>query len=284
VTKLFSYIQLIRLNKPIGIWLFLWPTLWALWLAEGGVPPFKVILVFIAGVVVMRSLGCVINDLCDRNFDGQVKRTKNRPLIIGSVTPRQAIGLFFLLSILAGYLALQLNLLALLIAVVVFLLALFYPLTKRWTYFPQFFLGACVAGAVPMAFAMIQNQLPVQAGWVYLAALLWPVAYDTLYAMADRPDDIKIGIKSTALLWGSLDRFFLAILQVSIIGLLVVIGLVFSLTLPYYLSIGGAALLFTRQQILIKGREPAACFKAFLESHWVGLAVFIGIFLSDFIN
>lgn len=275
--KLGTYIQLMRLNKPVGIWLFLWPTLWALWLAQGGIPPLRIVVIFVLGVVAMRSLGCVINDLCDQHFDSQVERTKNRPLAAGSMTSKEAIGLFFLLSAGAGYLALQLNPLALSIAVAVFLLALFYPLTKRWTYFPQFFLGACVAGAVPMAFAMIQNQLLGNVGWVYVAALLWPVIYDTFYAMADRQDDIKIGVKSTALWLGEWDRFFLTILQVLMTGLLIIIGLVFKLGVPYYLSIGFAGLWFIRQQILIRERNPIACFRAFWESQWIGLIIFVGI-------
>ena len=278
--KLAAYIQLMRLDKPVGIWLFLWPTLWALWLAQGGVPPLRIVVVFVLGVVTMRSLGCVINDLCDQKFDSQVERTKNRPLVAGSMRSREAIELFLLLSAGAGYLALQLNLLAFLFAVAVFLLALFYPLTKRWTYFPQFFLGACVAGAVPMAFAMIHNQLSGNVGWVYVAALLWPVIYDTFYAMADRQDDIKIGVKSTALWWGDWDRFFLTILQVLMIGLLIIIGLVFKLDVPYYLSLGFASLWFVRQQILIRERDPAACFKAFCESQWIGFIIFMGIFFN----
>lgn len=276
------YIQLTRLNKPVGIWLFLWPTLWALWLAAGGIPPLRTLAIFALGVIVMRSAGCVINDIFDRNFDEHVERTKHRPLVIGQLTYLQAGLLFLSLSLIAGYLALQLNLLALKIAIATFLLALLYPLTKRWTYIPQFFLSITVTSAVPMAFAAIQNQLLTSVVWVYLTALLWPIAYDTLYAMVDRQDDAKIGIKSTALLLGCWDRFFVTILQIAILALFVKIGMTFSLRLPYYLSVGFAALLFIRQQWLIKERDPAACFKAFSESHWVGLAIFIGIYCSYF--
>lgn len=277
-------IDLVRLNKPIGIWLFLWPTLWALWLAAGGIPPLKILIIFIVGVVVMRSAGCIINDLFDRSFDGHVERTKNRPLVKGQVTPQQAYFLFFLLSLLAVYLAFQLSLLTLAIAAVIFLLASFYPLTKRWIYVPQFFLGATVAGAVPMAFTAIQNQLPMSVVWVYLAALLWPVIYDTFYAMVDAKWDAKIGVKSTALLLGDWAGFFTAFLQLCMIFLFIMIGLAFSQGIPYYFSVGCTILLFIRQQILIKNREPTACFKAFLESHWVGFVIFVGIFLNYMIK
>lgn len=277
-----AYLQLTRLNKPVGIWLFLWPTLWALWLAAGGTPPLRILVIFVLGVVVMRSAGCVINDMFDRNFDGYVERTKHRPLVTGQLTFWQAGLLFLLLSLIAGYLALQLNPLALKIAVLTFLLALLYPLTKRWTYIPQFFLSLTVTSAIPMAFASIQNQLSASVGLVYLTALLWPIAYDTLYAMADREDDAKIGIKSTALLLGCWDRFFVSILQVVMLALFTMMGITFSLGLAYYLCIGSVALLFIRQQLLIRKRDPMACFKAFSESHWVGLVIFIGIYCSYF--
>lgn len=275
-------IDLLRLNKPIGIWLFLWPTLWALWLAARGIPPLKILVIFILGLVVMRSAGCIINDLFDRNFDRYVERTKNRPLVKGQITLWQANVLFFLLTLLAAYLAFQLNLFTLAIAAGIFLFALLYPLAKRWFPMPQLFLGATVAGAVPMAFTAILNQLPVSVIWIYLAALLWPMIYDTFYAMVDAKWDAKIGIKSTALLFGHWAGLFTAILQLCMIGLLIMIGLAFSQSLPYYFSVGCAVLLFIRQQVLIKNREPTACFKAFLESHWVGFVIFIGIFLNYF--
>jgi 4-hydroxybenzoate polyprenyltransferase len=280
VKKLSAYVDLIRLNKPVGIWLFLWPPLCALWLASVGVPSAKILIIFILGVVTMRSAGCVINDWCDRKFDGHVARTKNRPLVTGAVTSKEAWVLFLLLSSIAALLALQLNQLSLEIAFLIFCLTLIYPLMKRWTYLPQFFLGAAVAGAVPIAFAAVQNYLPTELWWVYVMALFWPVIYDTLYAMVDRQDDIKIGVKSTALLLGKWDRLAIAISQMLFLCVLIGLGNAFSLHVPYYFSMGIVALLFFRQSYLIRNRVPEACFKAFSESHWVGLIVFLGIALG----
>lgn len=279
--KTLPYTKLMRLDKPTGIWLFLWPTLWSLWLAAGSIPPLKILLVFILGVIVMRSAGCVINDLLDQNFDRYVQRTKNRPLVTGEITSKKAMILFAVLCAIAALLALQLNYLTLEIACIVFILAIAYPLTKRWTYIPQFFLGLTVAGAVPMAFAAIQNQLPKQLWWVYTTALLWPVIYDTMYAMADRQDDAKIGVKSTALLFGQQVQLILGVFQAMLIVLLFIIGNTFSLEWPYSASVGIAALLFLRQQWLIRTLEPQICFKAFLESHWVGFTIFTGIVWSS---
>lgn len=271
------YIKLMRLNKPVGIWLFLWPTLWGLWLAAGGFPAFNILLVFVLGVVVMRSAGCVFNDFCDQKFDRAVQRTKDRPLVRGEITSQKTMMLFLSLSVVAAYLAFQLNPLTLEIACVVFLLAILYPLTKRWFDAPQVFLGATVAGAVPMAFASIQNQLPSALWWIYAAAFLWPVAYDTIYALVDRRDDVKIGVKSTAVLCGNYYQWAIGVLQFFFLGLLGIIGVTFSLQWPYYLSIGIVLICFFRQQWLIKNDNPEACFKAFLESHWVGFVVFVGI-------
>lgn len=278
--KIVSFISLARLNKPIGIWLFLWPMLSALWLAAGGVPPLNILMIFVLGVVVMRSAGCVINDFFDQSFDKSVERTKNRPLVTGELNSREAILFFLGLTSIAILLALQLNILSLEVAFFVFCLSFIYPLAKRFTYLPQFFLGAAVAGAVPMAFAAVQNQLPVELWWVYAMALLWPVMYDTLYAMVDRKDDAKIGVKSTALLFGKYDRFFVIGLQTTLLILLIFIGSAFSLRLPYYCAIAVVAFLFLRQNYLIRSRKPAACFKAFLENWWVGVVVFLGIWVS----
>lgn len=281
IQSLSPYIALTRLNKPIGIWLFLCPTLWALWLAAGGLPPLRILLIFIFGAVVMRSVGCVINDICDQKFDGKVERTKQRPLVTGQATRKQAFGLFTLLSMIAIYLAWQLNALTLAIATAVFLLAIVYPLTKRFSDMPQFFLGATVAGAIPMAFASVQGSVPPKALWIYAVALLWPLMYDTLYAMADRQDDKKIGIKSTALGLGDWDRVFIGTLQVVIVILLMVVGSVFSLNMPYYLALACVAVLFFKQQQLITKRDPVACFQAFLANQWVGIVVFLGIILGE---
>lgn len=278
--KLLAYCYLLRFHKPIPIWLFLWPTLCALWLASHGFPAIKTLIIFIAGVVVMRSAGCVINDWCDQKFDRYVKRTQNRPLVTGAVSSTEALFIFVLLSVVAAFLAMQLNPLSLEIAFIIFCVTGIYPLMKRWTYFPQLVLGAAVAGAVPIAFAAVQNQLPVALWWVYAVALLWPVIYDTLYAMADRPEDAKIGVKSLALLVGEWDRVILAGLKIVFIGLLLILGMIFSLQAPYYCSVVVVTVLLFRQGYLIRNRAPDACFKAFLESHWIGLSVFLGIVLG----
>jgi 4-hydroxybenzoate polyprenyltransferase len=273
-----------RLNKPIGIWLFLWPTMWALWLAAGGFPPFKILCIFISGVFIMRSAGCVINDIWDRKFDRYVRRTKERPLVKGELNLKQAIICFVLMSLIAVFLALQLNVLTLKIAVIVFLFTMLYPLTKRWIYFPQIILGMTVASAVPMVFASIQNKITTHAWVVFSAALIWPLIYDTIYALVDRQDDIKIGVKSTAIYMGDQFLWVIAVLQFFLIGLFIVIGINFSLHWPYYSSVVITVPMFIRQLWLIRSGIPEACFKVFLESHWVGFMILLGIINSSLVN
>ena len=275
-----AYIHLARMHKPIGTFLVLWPTLWALWLAAEGWPSTKVLLVFVAGVFLMRSAGCVINDFADRKIDGHVKRTKDRPLVNGSISARQALIFFIALCALAFILVLQMNSLTIYLSVGALILAALYPFMKRYTHLPQVFLGAAFAWSVPMAFAAETNSLPSIVWLIYMATLVWTVAYDTQYAMVDRDDDVKIGVKSTAILFGEADRGIIAFLQVWVVLTLCVIGQQANLGLPFYLGVSIAALLFVYQQHLIRHRDRDACFKAFLNNNWVGLAIFCGLFIN----
>ena len=279
-----KYLLLMRLHRPIGILLLLWPTLWALWIAGQGHPDLKVLIIFILGVVVMRSAGCVINDIADRNFDGHVERTKNRPLVTGQVSLREAVILFLLLCIVALLLVLQLNVFTIKLSFIGLALAIIYPFTKRYIYWPQFVLGLAFAWGVPMAFAAQLNTIPVIAWWVFLAAVLWPIAYDTMYAMADREDDKLIGIKSTALLFGQYDRLIIGFIQVLVLLLLLFIGWQLKLNFIYFISLLIALILVGYQQFLIKNREPKQCFRAFLNNNWFGLVVFLGFFISQLLR
>jgi 4-hydroxybenzoate polyprenyltransferase len=279
--KLSAYARLMRLDRPVGNYLLLWPTLWALWFAaisQGAViPAIPVIAVFVAGVFLMRAAGCVINDFADRKIDGQVDRTKARPLATGEVSPKEALALFFALTLAAFCLVLTMNSLTIKLSFVGAALATLYPFTKRWTHLPQFVLGAAFGWAVPMAFAAQANGLPPLAWILFSITLLWTVAYDTMYAMVDRDDDLKIGVKSTAILFGRFDRLIIAVLQLSTLILLVLIGTLQQLNWPYYLGLSAAAGLALWQQWLIKERQGDRCFKAFLNNHPFGLVVFIGI-------
>lgn len=282
--KLIAYARLMRFHKPIGIALLLWPTLWALWIARQGIPDIKILIIFILGTIIMRSAGCVINDYADRNFDAHVARTRERPLATRQISPKEALVLFAILCLLALLLVLQLNRLTMALSVVALLLASIYPFTKRYTYWPQLFLGAAFAWSVPMAFAAQLNTVPSVTWLIYGIALLWPLYYDTLYAMADKEDDVKIGIKSTAILFGKHVRWILSILQAIILLLLVVVGFYFSLNLYYYLGlIGAVACLFYQQHLMRKG-DAQSYFKAFLNNNWLGLLVFMGIALNYFLS
>ncbi len=278
--RLHNYIRLVRLDRPIGIYLVLWPTLWALWLAADGVPEPKVLLVFLAGVVLMRSAGCAINDYADRHIDGHVARTRERPLATGSVTPREALAVFAVLSLLAFALVLLLNTLTIALSFGALLLAASYPFMKRFTHLPQAYLGAAFGWAVPMAFAAVSGEVPHASWLLFLATLLWALAYDTMYAMADREDDLKIGVKSSAILFGRYDRLIIALLQLLTLGLLLLAGLSFDLGLYYYLGLAASALTNLYQQWMIRGREPMICFRAFLNNHYFGLLVFLGLALD----
>ncbi len=278
--KLKQYFLLMRLHKPIGIFLLLWPTLWALWLSSHGCPNMYIVMIFVLGVIVMRSAGCVINDFADRHFDKFVARTHMRPLTSGKISAREALILFFILLIIAFVLVLFLNLYTICLAFVGALIATIYPFLKRVTHLPQLGLGMAFAWGVPMAFAA-QNNAVTSSGWlVFLAAAVWPIMYDTLYAMTDRQDDIKIGLKSTAILFGRYDRMMVGLLQIILILLFIKIGYLFHLRWEYFISVLGVGLLFCYQQWLIKNRDPSACFNAFLNNNWAGMLVFIGIILS----
>jgi 4-hydroxybenzoate polyprenyltransferase len=279
-TQLWNYGRLMRIDRPIGIWLLLWPTLWALWLAGRGHPDGGLFIVFVLGVFVMRSAGCVLNDFADRNIDPYVERTRDRPLASGAVAPAEALTLFAALGLVAIGLAAMLNRPAQLLAVVGAGLTIVYPFIKRFVSVPQFVLGAAFGMAVPMAFAAQTGGVP-QLGWlVFAAALVWAVIYDTFYAMVDREDDRRIGVKSTAILFGDLDLFVIAGLQLVMLTALVFVGLRAELGLWYYLSLGVAACLMLYHLFLARHRDPAGCFAAFLHNHYIGLAVFIGIVLD----
>lgn len=276
-----QYIYLMRFHKPIGIYLLLWPTLWALWLAGEGSPNINIVIIFIVGVVLMRAAGCIINDIADRHFDGHVKRTQERPIAAGKISVKNALILFVILLFCAFLLVLPLNRLTLLLAFFGAGIAGVYPYMKRFTHLPQLGLGIAFAWGVPMAFAAQSDSIALNAWLVFLAAALWPVIYDTMYAMVDREDDIKIGVKSTAILFGKYDCLVLGILQIVFLVLLIVMGLTFSLNEYYFLSLIAVSMLLLYQQILINKRTRDGYFKAFLNNHWVGFFVFLGILLSE---
>ncbi|XTZ38170.1 4-hydroxybenzoate octaprenyltransferase [Salmonella enterica] len=278
--KLLAFHRLMRTDKPIGALLLLWPTLWALWVATPGVPPLWILLVFVAGVWLMRAAGCVVNDYADRKFDGHVKRTAGRPLPSGEVTENEARGLFIILVLLAFALVLTLNMMTILLSVAALALAWVYPFMKRYTHLPQVVLGAAFGWSIPMAFAAVSESLPLSCWIMFLANILWAVAYDTQYAMVDRDDDLKIGIKSTAILFGRHDKLIIGILQVAVLALMTLVGWLNELSWEYYWTIFVAAVLFVYQQRLIAGREREACFRAFLNNNYVGLVLFLGLAFS----
>ena len=280
ITQLRNYGKLMRVDKPIGIWLLMWPTLWALWLAGEGHPDAGLFVIFVVGVFVMRSAGCVLNDYVDRKIDPYVERTRTRPIASGAVAPMEALILFVALSLIAIGLATMLNRPARMLAIVAAGLTVAYPFIKRFVSIPQFVLGAAFGWAVPMAFAAQTGQTSQLAWLVFGTALIWAVIYDTFYAMVDREDDRKIGVKSTALLFGDVDLFVIAGLQVLMLAALVLIGLRAELGFWYYLSVAGAAGLMAYHQWLARDRQPAGCFAAFLHNHNIGLVIFIGIVLN----
>ncbi len=282
-TRLGIYARLIRLDRPVGIWLLLWPTLWSLWLVSGGLPPARLLLIFAAGVVLMRSAGCAINDYADRELDRQVARTRHRPLARGEIPPREALGVTA--ALLAGALGLAVMLppLTLALAVPGALLAATYPFAKRWHHLPQLHLGLSFAWAVPMAISAHTGDWPEAWGWLaFIATVLWVVAYDTLYAMADREDDRAAGNRSTAILFGSADIFMVALLQGLFLLTMLLLGLRLSLPPAYYGGLAAALTLVVSQLWRIRGRDPEACFWAFNNNVWVGAAIWAGIFLVSF--
>ncbi|KQQ53506.1 4-hydroxybenzoate octaprenyltransferase [Pseudomonas sp. Leaf127] len=275
--RAWDFVQLTRIDKPIGIYLLLWPTLWALWIAGNGSPSLANVLIFVIGVFLMRAAGCVINDFADRKVDGHVKRTQQRPLASGKVTSREALVLFAVLVTLSFLLVLLTNAATLWLSFGGLALAACYPFMKRYTYYPQVVLGAAFSWGMPMAFTAETGNLPTIAWLLYIANLLWTVAYDTYYAMVDRDDDLRIGVKSTAVLFGDADRTIIVTLQGLALGCLLLAGARFGLGLPFHLGLLGAAGCFAWQWHSTRERDREACFKAFLHNHWAGLLIFVGI-------
>ena len=280
IERLQQYAILVRLNKPIGILLLLWPTMISLWIAAQGWPDTLVLVVFIMGVILMRSAGCAINDYADRDIDGSVARTKDRPLVSGKVSEKEALIVFATLSICAFGLVLLMNRLTIMMSLVGVVLAASYPFMKRYHFLPQVHLGAAFGWTVPMAFTAQANELTPVTWLLFLATVLWTTAYDTMYAMADREDDLKIGVKSTAILFGPLDKKFIGFIQAMLILALILIGQRAELSGFYYTGVVAATVLALWQQHLIKDRDPALCFKAFLNNNWFGLVLFIGLVLD----
>ena len=281
VDRLALYAKLVRLDKPIGILLLLWPTLWALFIAANGIPNLKILLVFIIGVILTRSAGCAINDYADRNIDRFVGRTRDRPVAAGLIQPREALIVCAVLASIALLIALIfLNKLTILFAIGAAFFAATYPFMKRFHFLPQVHLGIAFAFSIPMAFTAITNEFPPEVAWLlFTAAVIWTTAYDTLYAMVDREDDIKIGVKSTAILFGPMDKAAVGMLQGLVIICLVLVGVKAELGWMYYLGITLASLFFIYQQMLIKHRFPDRCFYAFLNNNYFGMVVFLGIFI-----
>ncbi|WP_299017246.1 4-hydroxybenzoate octaprenyltransferase [uncultured Photobacterium sp.] len=280
MSKAKAYWQLARFDRPIGSLLLLWPTLWALFLAADGLPDPHVLVVFVFGVIFMRAAGCVINDFADRNFDGHVKRTAQRPMPSGKVTEREALGLFGLLVLVSFLLVLTMNTLTIMLSVVGLLLAAAYPFMKRYTHLPQLVLGVAFGWSIPMAYAAQAGELPTVAWLLFMANILWTIAYDTQYAMVDRDDDLKVGIKSTAILFGRFDKIIIGLLQLGTLVFLIAVGAMLSLGQVYFWFLLLASALFVYQQMLLRGRDREPCFRAFLNNNYVGMLVCIGIAVS----
>ena len=280
--RLYQYALLIRLNRPIGVFLLLWPTLWALWIAAEGFPNINVFIVFILGVFIMRSAGCALNDIADKRFDTFVIRTRTRPLAAEKITSIEALIIAISLIFIALLLVLTMNELTIQLSLFAVILAGVYPFMKRYTYLPQFFLGLAFGWSIPMAFAAQTNTVPKIAWLLLVTNILWSVVYDTIYAMIDREEDLKIGVKSTAILFDDADRVIIAIIQALVLLALIAIGRQLKLDYNYFISLLVVACLFLYQLRLIWNREPQQCMRAFINNNWVGLIIFIGIFLSYF--
>ena len=278
--RLRRYILLVRLHRPIGILLLLWPTLWALWIAGEGTPAWGMVLVFSLGVAIMRSAGCAINDYADRDFDGHVARTESRPIASGLVSPGEAVGVFVALSLVAASLLVFLNWPTRFMSLVALVLATLYPFMKRYTHLPQLVLGAAFGWAVPMVFMALTESLPMVAWLLFFSAVIWALIYDTQYAMVDREDDLKIGVKSSAILFGRHDNLIIGLLQAVMLGLLIQVGVMSGRGEFYFLGLAAAAVLFVYQQWLTRGREPKACFEAFMNNNLFGMVIFIGLLLD----
>ena len=275
-----AYARLMRLHRPIGSFLLLWPTLWALWLACDGHPTPKLFTVFVAGVFLMRAAGCVANDFADRGFDPHVMRTRDRPLATGEVSVREAVVLFIVLGLLAFALVLTLNTLSIELAVVGLALAVSYPFMKRYTYLPQPYLGLAFGWGIPMAYAAAKGSVPPEGWLIFIANILWATVYDTMYAMVDRRDDIKIGVKSTAILFGAMDKTIIGVLQGLLLLNLLLVGTRLELGGAYYAGLIAATGFALYEQYLIRKRDPERCFQAFLNNNWFGAAIFAGILLQ----
>lgn len=277
-----AYSRLMRIDKPIGALLLLWPTYWALWIAAKGFPDWHILIVFTIGVFSMRAAGCVINDFADRKIDGSVERTKNRPLPSGAVTEKESKILFIVLVLLSFALVLTLNTMTIWLSVAGLALAWFYPFVKRFSNLPQLILGMAFGWSIPMGFAAVSESLPLVCWLLFLVNIVWSVVYDTQYAMVDRNDDMKIGVKSTAILFGRYDKIIIGILQLVMLALLVGIGILLNLKGIYYWSLLLVTALFIYQQKLIAERERAPCFQAFMNNNYVGFVLFAGILFSYF--
>jgi len=275
-----AYFRLMRLNKPIGIYLLLWPTYWALFLSAGGWPDIDLLIIFTFGVIITRSAGCVINDYADREIDKHIARTRDRPITTGEISPNAALLLFFVLGFIAFALVLLTNTLTIKISFIALALAVLYPFTKRWTNLPQLILGLAFAMSVPMAFSAQTGTVPASAGWIFLATVLWTLIYDTLYAMADRDEDLKIGVKSTAILFAKYDQIFITLLQILLMIVFIKIGNLFDLGAFYDISLIIILFIMIYHQFLIKKRQKMDYFKAFINNHFIGMTMFFGIFLS----
>lgn len=271
------YLKLIRFDRPIGTLLLLWPTLWALWLAAGGVPPVKYLIIFGLGVFLMRSAGCVINDIADRKFDSKVQRTKNRPLAQNQLPVLNAMIFFVILMLCAVLLLIFLNALSIKVALVAAFFAITYPFMKRYTYLPQIYLGIAFALSIPMAYAQLQNAIPAQAWLLFIINIFWTTAYDTMYAMVDKEDDEKIGVKSTAILFGDLDIIITSVIQSMMLLALLLLGKKIGLNIYYYWGLLVIFALFVYQNKLLRSRKTQNYFKAFLNNNWVGLVLFLAI-------
>ncbi|RPF12169.1 4-hydroxybenzoate octaprenyltransferase [Vibrio crassostreae] len=279
-TKAKAYWQLTRMNRPIGTLLLLWPTLWSLIIAAQGMPDFDVLVVFVLGVVLMRSAGCVINDFADRKVDGHVKRTKQRPLPSGLVSSKEAILLFLVLAVVSFLLVLTMNPLTIKLSFIGVGLAFIYPFMKRFTHLPQLFLGLAFSWAIPMAWVAQTNELPSIVWFIFVINALWTIAYDTQYAMVDRDDDLKIGIKSTAILFGRFDKLIVGSLQLVTLAMLIALGMYYQLGDTFYWALLVAGSLFVYQQHLMRHRDRDLCFQAFLNNNYVGMAVTVGLFIT----
>ena len=275
-----AYFRLMRLNKPIGIYLLLWPTYWALFLSAGGWPDIDLLIIFTCGVIITRSAGCVINDYADRDIDKHIARTRDRPITAGEISPKAALLLFFALVLVAFALVLLTNTLTIKISFIALALAVLYPFSKRWTNLPQLILGLAFAMSVPMAFSAQTGTVTASAGWIFLATVLWTLIYDTLYAMADRDEDLKIGVKSTAILFAKYDQIFITLLQILLMIVFIKIGNLFDLGAFYDISLIIILFFMIYHQFLIKKRQKMDYFKAFINNHFIGMTLFFGVFLS----